>query len=357
MNALPLRKLIPRVIAIEPSSSPLISCFVDLDPPRADSIAEIEAAAQLASKRLTNSRRSDFIDAYGEIQDYLQHSLQPGSRSLAVYSRWGDDPVFLPVQFQVPLRTQFIVDQLPHIYPLIELKDTYHRFVIVITTESEARILETTFGSITEEVLAARPDLRRRIGREWTREHYQNHKREREQQFIREKIRIIDELMSRSGHNHLVIAGSPKMASRLAKALPPRLRARLIDTLEVNPRNGLDPILLESVRLVAAEEDRESHDRVRQLESAVLGSGLGVAGFHACVDALEGGYADLLIIDQEYAEDELREELVRLATRASVGIETVGESDTLQRLAGVGCLLRYRPDLAHAGTGNNPCAA
>jgi len=40
-----------------------------------------------------------------------------------------------------------------------------------------------------------------------------------------------------------------------------------------------------------------------------------------------------------------------------VGIETVGESDTLQRLAGVGCLLRYRPDLAHAGTGNNPCAA
>jgi stalled ribosome rescue protein Dom34 len=243
----------------------------------------------------------------------------------------------------VPLITEIIVDQLPHIYPLIELKDNYHRFVIVITTETEAQILETTIGSVTEEIMTARPELRNRIGREWTREHYRNHKHEREQQFIKEKIKIVADLMKRRGHNHLIVAGSPKMFARLTEALPSHLKNKLLSTMANNPSNGLGPLLRNCILEFSNAENLESHDRVEILESAVLSNGLGITGFEESKEAILGGYADMLIIDQDFNSFEGREELVRLATKFNVQIETVNESDTLKRLGGVGCLLRYKP--------------
>ena len=141
--------VINRLIEIEPTSSPLISCFVNLEHPRSDYYSEFESRAALVSKRLGGIRSIDFEDALDEVREYLERKISPSTRGVAIYSRWGDHPVFLPMQFEVPLKTEFIVDDLPHIYPLIELKDTYHRFVIAILTEGDARILETTIGAVT----------------------------------------------------------------------------------------------------------------------------------------------------------------------------------------------------------------
>lgn len=338
-----LESFIKRLVEIEPDHSPLVSAFINLDDNPTDPFAAIEPQARITAKRLSGQRRSDFEDAVEEIRAYLRSSVEPGTRSIALYSRWGDQPVFYPLQFKVPIETNFVVDSLPHIYPLVELKDTYHRFVIVITTEKEARILETTLGSVSSEVLAARPELRERIGREWTKAHYHNHKHERENKFIREKVRIVEELMSRRGHNHLIIAGSPKMVAKLTRALPDHLDDKLVSTMPTNPGAGIDPILLGAVRLFVAAENIESHDHVRRLENAVLGNGLGVAGAEAAHHAIENGYADMLIIDQDIDDLEVREQLVRAATLAKVPIETVNRSPVLRRLGGVGCLLRYKP--------------
>ncbi len=345
MNQEVLKKLIHQLVAIEPNESPLISCFVNLEQPRRDYFTEIEPQARMIGKRLSGLRKRDFEDAMDEVRDYLNRSLKPPSKSLAIYSRWGDQPVFLPVEFEVPLETMFVVDGHPHVYPLIELKDTYHRFVTVIATDDEARILETTVGAVTEDILTTRPELRQRVGREWTRLHYQNHKKERDQQFVREKIRVIEEIVGRGGHNHIVIAGSHKMANRLRNALPARLKRMLIDTISTNPKGGLNPILAEAIQLFAAAENLESHTNVEMLEHAVMTDGLGVAGYEASQHALLNGYADMLIVDQNETELGMREELVRLATRTGVSIETVNRSETLARLGGIGCLLRFRPDI------------
>ncbi|MCB1099638.1 MAG: hypothetical protein KDN22_28970 [Verrucomicrobiae bacterium] len=349
-----LKQLVTQLVEVEGNSSPLISCFVNLTTPQSDYLAEIETQARGAFRSLAKDRLDDFEDAYSEVKDYLKNSLDQSSRSVAIYARGGESPVLLPLQFKVSLQTAFIVDTLPHIYPLVELKDTYDRFVVVITTESEARILETAIGAVTAELIATRPELRQRVGREWTREHYKNHKRQREEQFIKEKIGIIDELLSRRGNNHLIVAGSPKMANRLTNALPSRLKDKLICTFTSNPNGGVDPIILESIRLATEAENKESHDRVALLESALLSGGLAVAGFDACRDALAGGYADMLVIDQDCEDTEAREELVRLATRSGVLIETVRDSERLARLSGAGCFLRYRPTVSYS---ESPLAA
>ena len=161
-------------------------------------------------------------------------------------------------------------------------------------------------------------------------------------QFVREKVKIIEELMNQRGHHHLVIAGSPKMVSRLKNALPQHLAKKCISTVHANPKNGISATLLEAVHSFSQVENMESLDRVEELEAAVLKGGLGVAGYQATHEALTGGYASMLIIAQNY-DREQREELTRIATKNGVPIETVSNSETLNQLSGVGCLLRYDP--------------
>ena len=126
---------------------------------------------------------------------------------MAAFARAGTQPFFLGLQFQVPLPDRLSVGSTPDIYHLVELKDTYHRYVVLISTEERTRILEVNLGAITREVWTARPELRVRVGREWTREHYQNHRRDRGKRFLKEKFEILEKLIAAGGPTHLTLAG------------------------------------------------------------------------------------------------------------------------------------------------------
>ena len=346
-----LKNFIKDLVEVEPQKAPVVSCFINLESPEETIIREFDYECSLVAQRLAGSWLENYETTMVQARTYLIDHLDKASKSAAIYARAGAAPIFETMQFQVPLDSKIIVDKLPHIYPLIELKDSYHRFVIVITTETEARVLETTVGAVTEEILTQRPELRQRVGREWTREHYRNHKRERESQFVREKVHIIEKLMKQRGHNHLIVAGSPKMVSKLTSVLPDGLKSKLVTKMSTNPANGLGPLLRNCILEFSAAEELESHDHVDALESAVLSNGLGITGFEASREAILGGYADLLIIDQEFTNWEGREELVRLATQYNLQIETVSNSKKLKRLEGVGCLLRYRPSFVNLADG------
>ncbi len=77
------------------------------------------------------------------------------------------------------------------------------------------------------------------------------------------------------------------------------------------------------------------------LQREINTNGLAVVGSEATLEALKRGQADMLILAKEFYEGELKEELVKLAVRHGIKIETVSGSHTLNRYGGVGCLLRY----------------
>ncbi len=118
-----------------------------------------------------------------------------GITGLAIFARSRRQPFFLPLQFRVPLPNWVSVNTTPNIYHLVELKDTYRRYVLLIFREESARILGVNLGAVMEDVWKQSPELRERVGREWTKEHYQNHRRERTTRFINELIRILNRLM------------------------------------------------------------------------------------------------------------------------------------------------------------------
>jgi stalled ribosome rescue protein Dom34 len=239
------------------------------------------------------------------------------------------------------MESRFHVADLPAIYPLVELKDRFNRFVVVLCTAASARIIEMNLGSHSIELLTERPSLRERIGREWTRQHYANHRRERDRQFVKEKISVIENLMAKNGHNSLIVAGDPRHVNQLVSALPAHLKSKLVGEIKTGITDErLKNVLSQAVESFLKAEAEEAHDTVSMLVQAVRARGLATIGVEETSKALVGDQVERLVVSSTLLHED-REELVRLASQRDVPIETVQGCELLDRNGGAGALLRY----------------
>jgi protein required for attachment to host cells len=376
-NAMELSDLqthIRTLITLEADEAPIISCYVHCAIGRNGSGDPLfEQRVRAIRKVLGGQPLDHFEEAFERIMRYLTTEVRLATQGVATFARAGTQPFFLGLQFQVPLPDRLSVGSTPDIYHLVELKDTYHRYVVLISTEERARILEVNLGAITREVWAERPELRERVGREWTREHYQNHRRDRGKRFLKEKFEILEKLMAAGGHTHLILAGNPRMTARIRNCLPKHLQAKLIDVVPASANARVADVVEATLSTFIDREQQESLDAVAELMSGLRRGGLGAAGTAATLEALRQGQADLLVMARDYepgpawgcthcgwanamtsrpdrcAECDssemqsvnLKEVMVKLAERQSLEVEVVEHSDVLMDLGGVGCLLRY----------------
>lgn len=336
-----LQKHIRTLVTLDETNSPVVSYYLNREGNKLANRLELTNRGQTLRQSLWGRARDDFEAAMNQIEEFVDTELLPDTRGVAIFARAGEGNFFLPLQFRVPVSNWIAVTALPNIYHLIELKDTYHRYVVMISTEESARILEVTLGSVTEELWRERPELRKRVGREWTKEHYQNHRRERTNQFVKEKIKILERLMAAGGHTHLILAGNPQMTARIRKALPRHLEEKLIDTVVAGPNDDISDVVAATLSQFIEQEEQEAQALVDTLYREIRTSGLAVVGPEASLEALQQGQADVLVLAQDMPDLTLREELVRLAAQNHCQVEVVNYSPMLMEFGGVGCLLRY----------------
>ena len=326
---------------VNETEEPFLSCFFNLEKGVNQCINFLLERKQILIRGLSHKREQSFLEAIEEVQNCLRTKVIPKMKGMAVFVRCGELPFLLPLKFRVPLPNQIVIGSSPHIYPLIELKDVYHRYVILIATKENARILEVNLGAITESLWTKRPELRKRVGRSWTKEHYQNHRHNRTDKFYKEKIDMLDKLMNAGGYSHLILAGSPEITSKLKKKLPKRLSDKIIDIVATNGKVETQILIEATLSSFIDHEQQESFVAVDKLRQELDTNGLAVVGEEECLKALEDRQADMLIIAQEYDNLELKNKLVQLAIQNDVHIETVRDSYLLIQNGGVGCLLRY----------------
>jgi hypothetical protein len=373
MDLKDLKQHIRSLIALEETPSPVISCYLNLESGEAGFRHYLNAKTRGLRKVLSAEERQDFEAAHAVIETYVKTELISGAKGAAIFSRAGEMPFFLPLQFRVPLPNWIVTNNTPNIYHLVELKDTYHRYVVLLSTEDSARIFEVNLGSVTEQMWLKRPELRERVGREWTKRHYQNHRRQRGTQFIREKIKLLEQLMAQGGSSHLILAGSPQITARVRRLLPKHLTARLIDTVTASGKDNISDIVAATISSFIEHEAQESRETTELLFEEIKTNGMAVCGADDSLKALKARQVDVLVLAQEFAPEggwrcvschaagtriektdtcpecgsaavekiDIREEIVKTAERYECRIETVKHSDVLMELGGVGCLLRF----------------
>jgi len=361
------------------TESSMISCYINNEAGRASYRDDIDARIREIREVLSSNQRLDFEQALGRIEAFLAADINPEAKGVALFSRGGESPFFQALQFRLPLPNIMSVDSVPHIYELVLLKDTYDRYVVLISTESHARIIEVSVGNVTKELWTERPELRKRVGREWTKEHYQSHRRDRTQKFIKEKIEILDRLFSQEAHTHLVLAGNPRTVARVRASLPKRLEDKLVDFVPASGNASTADIVSATLSAFAEHEQTESMETADLFLDELRTGGLAVAGTDATLKALALGQVDILVQSESYAAPagwkcsgceivgvnavpvgcpqcgeraiaqlNLKEEMIRAAERLGSTVEIIRNSDVLFGVGGVGCLLRYLTPEQHA---------
>ena len=344
-----LEQHLRNLIALDETESPVLSVFLDLR--SRDGLRTLRERAAESRRVLTMDERAEFDEAWRAVEQFLDRQLAESTRSVALFSRSGASPFFLPLEFEAELPTRLFVESTPVIFHLVELKDNFHRYALIICNEDSACVLEVSLGSITQELWAKRPELRNRVGREWTRRHYVNHRRDRGNRFIKEKIAVLERIVRSGGHSHIMLAGNPLIAARVRKALPRHLADILVDTIPASARDRVEDVVEATLSSFVEQEERESQENVDLLRQELLRGGLAVAGVQESRQVLSEGRADMLLLTADYTAEQMRvrEHLLRLAESTGVQVEVVQQSDFLQELGGVGCLLRYK-DFTSAAT-------
>lgn len=372
-----LPKHIRTLITLPVSDAPVISCYQSLAAGRLADRNGFDERVRSLRKGLSVQEQQDFDAALGRIEQIMSTDLSPISKGFAAFSRAGEQPFFLPLQFQVPLPNWVAVDNVPNIYHLVELKDTYHRYVVMLVTKESWRILQVNLGAVTAQMWEERPELRDRVGREWSKVHFQRHRQEKTRKFLKDAIEIVNQLMSAGGYTHLILAGQPAMTSQVRNHLPKHLQNQLIDTVAASGATRLSDVVEATLSSFVEAEEQESRTTVANLVQQLRTGGLAVVGTDASFRALDRGRVDVLVMSKEYdpgrgwscdkcghigVESEVpkacpeceagelrrfntKEKMVQKAEELDCTIEIVGQSDELSHLGGVGCLVSYRlPD-------------
>lgn len=364
-----------RTLAILPeTNAPVVSCYMTLKKGRIDDRIAFEKQIRSLKESGSGKAWRDLRDALDPVDQYLAEELLPDAIGAAIFSRAGEDPFFLPLQFRVPLPNWIALDSTPNIYHLVELKDTYDRYVVLISTREGVRIFAINLGAVIEKLWTENPQIRNRVGREWTKEHYQKHRKEHGQKFIKEKVKILEQLMSAGGYSRLILAGHPANTTQVRKALPKHLLMKLVDIVRVSGKAPNSDVVKATIASFIEAEEKESQAVVETLSKQVRSGGLAVAGTTASYQTLRRGQVDSLVLAKNYAPGlvwactvceffsparerpatcsecgaaelknfDLKEEMVRVAERQGCMVEVVNKSEALSQFGGVGCLLRYR---------------
>lgn len=366
-----LKPYIRQLAILEPSAAPVVSCYLNLDRGPLSAGQVLSDRVRMLKVSFTGSL--DLDEALERVDAYIKADLAPEAKSVAIFARAGAKPFFLGLQFSVPLPNWIVVAPTPNIYHLVELKDTYDRFVFVMATEKHARIVEVNLGAATRELVQQRPALRERAGRQWAKVHYESHKRDRTRRFTKEIIQVLERLMAPGGPAHLFLAGKARSTARIERALPRHLADRLIGSTAASRYDQPSDVLAAALSTVIEQEERDSLAVTDRLQQEIRTSGLAVAGTHETLLALQRSIVDVLVLATAYRPDpgwtcagcgmigpdaratiecrtcrsrdvrdiDLREEMVRLAQRGGADVEVVGHSELLTQLGGVGALLRF----------------
>ncbi|MBY0269209.1 MAG: host attachment protein [Burkholderiales bacterium] len=369
-----LRKNIAILACIEETKAPFVSCYLNLEKGDLSYRKIFEDRALAMRNTLEVEACSDFDTAIDQIKHYLAEQLRPGAKGVALFSRhFRGGAFFLPMQFAAPLPDWIAVYPSPNLFHLMALKDTYHRYVVLLANKAWVRILEVNLGAVTIKAWTEQPELRERVGREWTKAHYESHRRERTSRFLKEQIRLLERLMAAGGHTHLILAGDPRLTGEIRRALPKSVAGNLVDTIPAASWDKQDDVVAATLSAFIECEEQESQAVAARFVQGIRTQGRAVAGATACLDALRQQRADMLLLARDHLPEpgwrcaacgvlriephapaacpecgkqsvqpvDATVELVRLAGQQDCPIEVVDHCDPLMALGGIGCLLRY----------------
>jgi peptide chain release factor subunit 1 len=234
---------------------------------------------------------ADLPQACAEVEEIVQR-IEPMGKTL-VLARHRNLGVTFRKLVRIALPSGAYWNNGAFLRPLIEALDEHERFGIVLVDQKRARLLTAFLGEIEEhkDLISAVPPRPESPSSDRLRSQprMERHHDESVSTHVRSVSGEIARLMEHLEVDRLIIGGNMGVAAELARALPKRLRGRLVEVLPIPVTAAPDEILARASEVQTRLERAEELEVVRGLLKEVRKGGRAVAGLSATLDAINEG--------------------------------------------------------------------
>ena len=377
--ALTLDDTITRLAHLPPSSSPVISCFVNTRPDgRGRSTHPVFLKKAFADRLRTFPERSvahrHLIADRDRIIEYFEAQIETSTHSVAIYAN-GADGLWETLTFRTTFdENRLVVGPVPHLYPLVKLVDQAPRYAVCVADVHQARIVVVGLGEVLKEsdFEPPQPIDRTRVAG-WAEVRYQARIDHHLQKYTHEIADRLATIVDRGEVDYVILGGDDLMLGGLRKQLSRSVKEKVIDEEHIPIDESASDILKRTIAVVRETEAADSKNLADTVVNRFRAGGLAVAGIEATVHALNREQVDRLLMAERFndqvgwqcaecrvlghaptpeacpfceaplpEEIDLREAMVRRAERTGRRVEIVESHAEFEALDGVGALLRYK---------------
>ncbi len=259
----------------------------------------------LKQLRAAHPDEEELVAAGGEVEDIVKR-IEPTGKTL-VLARHRKLGVTFRKVLRISLPSFANWANGAFLRPLVEALDEHERFGIVLVDQKRARLFTVFLGEIEEHKdlvsqIPPRPD-----SPSADKLRSQPRMERRHDESVSSHVRLvageISRLMDQLEVDRLIIGGNVGVASELARALPKRLRGRLIEVLPIPLTASAEDILARASEVQTRLERAEELEVVRELLKEVRKGGRAVAGLSATLEAINEGRVWKLVYLQGVAID------------------------------------------------------
>ena len=280
------------------SDSPVLSVYLNIDQSQAVNLnrgfeAALKSLLQKAEKgaRSESQRKSFSEDAQGVtsfIGDY-----KPEAKSVVVFHDASRGYLWHR-NFEIKLSNAVHWQNRPYIRPLVEARDEYERYGVILTDRARARLFIVVMKSIEElREAMAEADVRKfdasGTDQMLSQMSFQRKADEHARWHLKNVAERMEKLAERYRFDRLVLAGTQEVVSELRNLLSDRLKKSVVGTLPLPIDAGVSEILEETIILEEKHERSSERKLVRNLLTAAAKNQLAVTGIAATLEAVLDG--------------------------------------------------------------------
>ena len=347
-----LDALLDRLAAVEPNDRPCLSLYVDARPdntgrPHWGPVVRKELGERARSFGERTAARAAYDADAARILDWLEAEPRPSAQGLAVFASEAAG-LFEAVELDAPVETEFVVDRIPHLYPLARLLDQWRRYAVVVTDTHVAQIYVVALGTIRARAAIESTKVARSAAGGWSQARYQRHIEKFHREHVKELVETLERIVREERIDRVLLAGDDVVIPLVREALPKTLEAQVVEIGNVDVTSSEAEILHETLDIARRADARDDAERVTRVLDAYRAGGLGMIGVPGVTAALDNGQVHELLLVADPARLEganghaTADALVAKARQTSARVTFVEDAALLDEAGGVGALLRFR---------------
>lgn len=343
----PLSDHLDRLAELESTAGPFISLYLNTQPSdrgrdNFETFLKKELYGRAESFDLDTPARESLDRDIQRIEAYIATELKPSANGVAIFACAAENDFFEALQLDAPIDEHrlFIADR-PHLYPLAQLDSRFPRCAAVLCDTNRARIIVLAMARVEREHAVEGTKTRRHSMGGWSQARYQRHIDNFHQQHVKEVVETLDRIVREENIPHIVLYGDAVAIPMLKAELPQQLADRLVDVGSLPTGSDTSTVLDTTLELLQKRQEETEREKVEEVLGAWRAGGLGVVGVEPVRTALEVGQVDELLVSNTL-EASVADELVAKARQTSAAVTVIEDASLLQRVGGVGALLRYR---------------